>query len=250
MPVEPREYSTPHERPVKSTPWGPSQDMTVYGDGITFYSTAGHGGFLLSADRRRRLPPELGAFATFAGGNWYEEDQDCLIVYLAFHEMWPDEHAWSCVNEARRLITRSREERATGKARDGLGEHLEMFFATPASHAVQSRADAWEVAHHDWFVRSSCGSTEHGLGLDGWWQHLNPIKGGESRSVYMTRREWREAGRYLSPEQAAAYPDYATVVREARAKKKAREQAQPDNVDYGGVLTAAGYVVSDADPGL
>jgi hypothetical protein len=34
-----------------NTPWGPSQGATVYAEGIVCYSTAGHGGFHLSAER-------------------------------------------------------------------------------------------------------------------------------------------------------------------------------------------------------
>ena len=35
------------------TPWGSSQGGTVYAEGVTAYATAGHGGFQLSAERRR-----------------------------------------------------------------------------------------------------------------------------------------------------------------------------------------------------
>ncbi len=47
------------ERSRASTPWGPSQGATVYADGVVFHSTAGHGGFLLSADRNRKVHPSI-----------------------------------------------------------------------------------------------------------------------------------------------------------------------------------------------
>lgn len=43
------------ERSRASTPWGPSQRTAVYADGVVFHSTAGHGGFLLSPDRNRKV---------------------------------------------------------------------------------------------------------------------------------------------------------------------------------------------------
>ena len=53
------------------TPWGPSQGATVYAEGVTAHSTAGHGGFKLSAERNGgKVPPML-----CAAGGWYEEDE-------------------------------------------------------------------------------------------------------------------------------------------------------------------------------
>jgi hypothetical protein len=40
------------------TPWGPSQGGTVYAEGVTAHSTAGHGGFKLSAERNRKVHPD------------------------------------------------------------------------------------------------------------------------------------------------------------------------------------------------
>lgn len=50
-----------------STPWGASQGATVYADGVFSHSTAGHGGFHLSADRNRNVHCMLRA-----RGGWYE----------------------------------------------------------------------------------------------------------------------------------------------------------------------------------
>lgn len=38
-----------------NTPWGPSQGATVYAEGVVCHSTAGHGGFHLSAERNRKV---------------------------------------------------------------------------------------------------------------------------------------------------------------------------------------------------
>jgi len=65
------------------TPWGPSQGGTVYAEGVTSHSTAGHGGFMLSADRNRKVHPMLRA-----AGAWYEEDECWAIVALTFPNLF------------------------------------------------------------------------------------------------------------------------------------------------------------------
>lgn len=88
------------------TPWGPSQGATVYAEGVTSHSTAGHGGFKLSAERNRKVHPML----RVAGG-WYEEDECWAIVAITFPHLftalergyaeqsvkdsWPD--AWEAI---------------------------------------------------------------------------------------------------------------------------------------------------------
>lgn len=89
------------------TPWGPSKGGTVYAQGVTSHSTAGHGGFKLSADRNRSVHPMLRA-----AGGWYEEDECWAIVALTFPHLftalerrhaertikdsWPD--AWEAIS--------------------------------------------------------------------------------------------------------------------------------------------------------
>lgn len=66
-----------------STPWGPSQGATVYADGVVFHSTAGHGGFVLSPDRNRKVHPSI----RVAGGA-YEEDEAWAIVAFTFPHLF------------------------------------------------------------------------------------------------------------------------------------------------------------------
>lgn len=89
-----------------NTPWGPSQGGTVYAEGVTAHSTAGHGGFKLSAERNRKVYPVLRA-----AGGWYEEDACWAIVAITFPHLftalerrfaeraikdsWPD--AWEAI---------------------------------------------------------------------------------------------------------------------------------------------------------
>lgn len=71
------DYSRAH------TPWGASQGATVYAEGVTSHSTAGHGGFKLSAARNRKVHPMLRA-----KGSWYEEDAEWAIVAITFPHLF------------------------------------------------------------------------------------------------------------------------------------------------------------------
>ena len=88
-----------------NTPWGPSQGVTVYAEGVVCHSAAGHGGFHLSAERNRKVNPVLRA-----RGGWYEEDEAWAIVAITFPHLftgyerrcaertkdsWPD--AWEAI---------------------------------------------------------------------------------------------------------------------------------------------------------
>lgn len=79
------------------TPWGPSDSKTKHATGITFYTTAGHGGFKISESRRRSMPVCLRDLVTFVGGNWYEEDCDAAIVIVAFPWLFSDEQVADAV---------------------------------------------------------------------------------------------------------------------------------------------------------
>ncbi len=90
-----------------STPWGGSQIAVIYAEGVVAHSTAGHGGFHLSADRNARIHPLLRKHSP-----WYEEDNEWAIVANSFPELftgyersmaektirntWPD--AWEAIH--------------------------------------------------------------------------------------------------------------------------------------------------------
>lgn len=64
------------------TPWGASQGATLYAEGIERHSTAGHGGFKLSAERNRKVHPTLRS-----KGGWYE-DAEWAIVAITFPHLF------------------------------------------------------------------------------------------------------------------------------------------------------------------
>lgn len=68
------------------TPWGFSQDVTPYGEGITFYGTASHGGFKVEEPYLSRIPVEWrrATFQQQGLRGWFEEDADWSIVVLMY----------------------------------------------------------------------------------------------------------------------------------------------------------------------
>ncbi|PZU83438.1 MAG: hypothetical protein DI527_23995 [Chelatococcus sp.] len=89
------------------TPWGTSQGTVIYAEGVVCHSTAGHGGFHLSAERNRMVHPMLRV-----PGGYYEEDEAWAIVAITFPNLftsferrcaertlkdsWPD--AWEAIS--------------------------------------------------------------------------------------------------------------------------------------------------------
>ena len=64
---------------VKNTPWGKPQSEDIIAEGISFYSTASHGGIKLDSKRNAMMPE---CFRRLNG--WYEEDVDSGFVMLIF----------------------------------------------------------------------------------------------------------------------------------------------------------------------
>ena len=79
------------------TPWGEAQQTDAIAPGITWVSTASHGGFIISAERRAAMPRSLREFQTFAGGNNYEEDCDAAIIIAAFPQHFTAKQVASAV---------------------------------------------------------------------------------------------------------------------------------------------------------
>lgn len=77
---------TPHY--PRTTPWGEPQDIKVHAPGIVEYSTACHGGFWLSPERRAEMPEPYRSTETLEGDSWYEEDCEWSIVVLSFPDLF------------------------------------------------------------------------------------------------------------------------------------------------------------------
>lgn len=66
-----------------TTPWGAAQTSHRWAPGIMQYSTAGHGGFHLSAGRLAQVHPSMRSLSGYPAG-WFEEDCDWAVVGLHF----------------------------------------------------------------------------------------------------------------------------------------------------------------------
>ena len=75
------------------TPWGEPQSVEEVAEGITFVSTASHGGYHLSPEKNQ-VVNEIWR----RQDNWYEEDCDWAIVAITFPEFFTKED----VSNARR----------------------------------------------------------------------------------------------------------------------------------------------------
>jgi len=77
-------------RPGVQTPWGASDGAYAYGPGVVFHFTPSHGGFRLDARELASIPANVLA-ATYqqqGARGWFEEDEDCNVVVLAFPDMF------------------------------------------------------------------------------------------------------------------------------------------------------------------
>ena len=88
---------------VKSTPWGKSQDSIYLGNGMTFHSTARHGGIHLDPATRkamsRLLPDEYQNFLNSM--TWWEEDCDMVVpMYVFYNDRIPNEFGERNTREA------------------------------------------------------------------------------------------------------------------------------------------------------
>ena len=69
--------------PSRRSPWGRIQNVNRVANGISWISTARHGGFRLSKTRYESMPENLKA-CSFTGDQFFEEDSSWCAVVLAF----------------------------------------------------------------------------------------------------------------------------------------------------------------------
>lgn len=123
------------------TPWGASQGATVYAEGVTSYSTAGHGGFKLSAERNRKVHRMLRS-----AGGWYEEDAEWAIVAITFPH----------------LFTAFERRCAKRTIKDSWPDAWETIFGTmlaPGESYEKDRRNFEQSHANDWIVISAIIST-------------------------------------------------------------------------------------------
>jgi hypothetical protein len=123
------------------TPWGASQGATLYAEGIEQHSTAGHGGFKLSAERNRKVHPTLRS-----RGGWYEEDAEWAIVAITFPH----------------LFTAFERRCAERTIKDSWPDAWETIFGTvlaPGESYEKDRRSFGQTHANDWIVISAITSS-------------------------------------------------------------------------------------------
>lgn len=125
--------------PHKNTAWGPPQQAKVIAPGIIQYSTASHGGIWLDKDRRVQMPFGLKHASTWAGGNWYEEDNDAALVVLSFPELFSPFNCEQALTEAARCTQRNTD---TPAEPPYWAWSLEDYLSTPQGRLCRARADS------------------------------------------------------------------------------------------------------------
>ncbi len=137
------------------TPWGSSQTSDKIATGITFYSTASHGGIKLSEKRHQQVCELFPNFNTWAGGQWYEEDCDVTVVMLVFANEFDDATVWAAVRSA--YLMRDRGNKQWIKVCEWL--------ATSEAVSVIERRNKFENEHSGMWEQGSMSSGGQGWNI-------------------------------------------------------------------------------------
>lgn len=83
---------------IKNTIWGSVQREAQVAEGITFVSTASHGGYVLSEERAAQVQEKFPGFKSkYSTPREFEEDCDASVIVLAFPECFTDEEVYFAV---------------------------------------------------------------------------------------------------------------------------------------------------------
>lgn len=170
------------------TPWGPSQGGTAYAEGVTAHSTAGHGGFKLSAERSSKVHPTLRS-----AGGWYEEDAEWAIVAISFPH----------------LFTASERRCAEATLKDSWPDCWEAIFGTILAPGESREKDrrAFEAEHADDWIVVSAITSEQKSGFVECVAMPGGRRGAEERRFLVPASEYK-AGRFgfvIDPDRHADY---------------------------------------------
>lgn len=172
------------------TPWGTSHGSRELFPGAVLYHTAGHGGIWLNPERMEEFRRVFVEFETFAGGPWFEEDQDAAVVVLAFAQHFTDQEVRGAVVTARYSA------KPFNLARPGEPERLqrypkwelvmEWFQRDQRGMEAFMRASRFETSVRDMYERGGMASTDQ-RGV--WWVLLKRVRDGERVECHMSLDE-------------------------------------------------------------
>ncbi len=74
------------------TPWGVADHQKTIADGLFFVETPSHGGFAVSEELYKKMPPVLRKNSQqYNGFNWFEEDCQWCCVVISFPSFFSEE---------------------------------------------------------------------------------------------------------------------------------------------------------------
>ena len=127
------------------TPWGPSQSVKKIGPGITWVSTASHGGYKLDSESNALVPDHMRL-----EDGWYEEDVDWSIVATVFPELFDEKARASAENTLRNWLP-------------GQWEAFYSRTLAPGESHKKDEASFHQEHANDWLVISAMGDWKAGV---------------------------------------------------------------------------------------
>lgn len=190
---------------VTVTPWGAAQSTHVKAKGITFYSTTGHGGYKLSDERHKRVRQRFGDYSTFAGGPWYEEDQDVTLVVLTFPDEYEPDELRAAIRSARgsaRPFNFAKPGDEPNYQRYPRWEKVvEWLDSTMEGGYVKEIVARWEAKHGELWESGGGSSMTPGYPPRSWQAHFTRVGDGAKKTVVVTDYA---AKRFYTDEELAA----------------------------------------------
>jgi len=231
--------------PKVHTPWGQGQSAETKADGIVFYSTASHGGYRLSPEREAARQKRFPLFTTYAGGEWYEEDQDCAVVVLTFPELYADDELRAAVRTAR-LSAQPFDFGQPGAPQIRTYPQWESVVAwldgnSLTAQGIRDRVARFEAENGDKWEAGSMSSHAQGYPDRCWSVSFTRVGDGQRKWVVITGYTQQ---RFYTDEELAAVTAQPLPPKQPKyTPPKFREE------ECGGTFDGFS-VTSDADPGL
>lgn len=100
------------------TPWGESDNVVQVAEGIQWVTTPGHGGYKLTPEKVKEIPPALVAASFNRQGynGWFEEDCDWAMVCLTFPEIFEGVEKKGALEAALRTVQYFKSDEAKAEA--------------------------------------------------------------------------------------------------------------------------------------
>lgn len=155
------------------TPWGPSQSEKQIAPGLCWFSTAGHGGISLSAERWQDFKRALPKFNGYAPDGWLEEDCDWAAAAI----VWPDDFQPDAVRAAVETVAGCFGNKSYGGS---YNQCLVDYLASDAGARARKIAADYNAKINGLWER---GSMFGGAGIRGWQVCFTQVGTNERRGV-------------------------------------------------------------------